>query len=206
MKKILFVLLFLPFLACSQERDMAYEKSIADHREEYKADFIKDERAPLKEGDLENLRFFEPNKKYHVACTIERTPDEKPFDLPTYSGITKPYRKYGVLTFQLDGEEHTLAVYQSLKNIRHPIYKKYLFLPYRDHTNGETSYGGGRYIDLLIDEVEADIVYIDFNKSYNPWCGYSDGYNCPIPPSENNLEAAIEAGEMKYAGEKKHRD
>jgi uncharacterized protein (DUF1684 family) len=100
---------------------------------------------------------------------------------------------------------HTLAVYQSIKHLRHPIYKNHLFLPYRDHTNDETTYGGGRYIDVLISEVESGKMYLDFNKSYNPWCGYSDGYNCPIPPSENSLEVAIEAGEMTYAGEKKKR-
>ena len=45
---------------------------------------------------------------------------------------------------------------------------------------------------------------IDFNKCYNPWCAYSDGFNCPIPPRENNLEIAVEAGEKNFNGEKKH--
>ncbi|MEO1259888.1 MAG: DUF1684 domain-containing protein [Bacteroidota bacterium] len=206
MKKFIIAFLLLPTFLLAQESDLTYAESIAQHREEYMADFLKDERAPLKEDDLQHLRFFDAAEKYRVRCTFELTPDEKPFELPTYSGITKPYRKYGVLTFQLDGQEHSLAVYQSLKHIRHPVYKNYLFLPYRDLTNDESTYGGGRYIDVLISEVEAETVFLDFNKSYHPWCHYSDGYNCPIPPTENHLEVAILAGEKMYVGEKKHRE
>ena len=205
MEKLIIAILLLPALLWAQESSTSYVESIAEHRATYKASFLKDERSPLKEGDLEHLRFFDADEKYRVKCTFQLTPDEKPFDLPTYSGITKPYRKYGVLTFQLDGKEHSVAVYQSLKHIRHPIYKNHLFLPYRDLTNDETTYGGGRYIDMLISEVGAGEVYLDFNKSYHPWCHYSDGYNCPIPPAENHLDVEILAGEKMYVGEKKHR-
>ena len=203
MKNILSILFLLPTFLFSQE--INYAEYIAQHREEYKAEFLKDNRAPLKKRNLKCLRFFEPDEKYRVACTFQRTPDEKPFDLPTYSGITKPYRKYGTLTFMLDGQEYTLAVYQSVRHLNNPLYKNYLFLPFRDLTNDDTTYGGGRYMDLKISDVEADEIYLDFNKTYNPWCSYSDGYNCPIPPAENHLEVAILAGEKIYAGKKKHR-
>ena len=206
MKNLLTVLSFFPVFLLAQETSTAYAETIAHHREEYKAEFLKDKRAPLKAEDLQYLRFFDPNEDFRVACTFERTPDEKPFDLPTYSGITKPYRKYGKLTFELNGQTLSLAVYQSIQHLTHPLYKNYLFLPFRDLTNGESTYGGGRYIDLKITEVEGEEFYLDFNKCYNPWCGYSDGYNCPIPPSENNLEVEILAGEKTYAGEKKHKD
>ncbi|MBB6326446.1 uncharacterized protein (DUF1684 family) [Algoriphagus iocasae] len=42
---------------------------------------------------------------------------------------------------------------------------------------------------------------LDFNKAYNPFCAYAEGYACPIPPSENDLQLAICAG-VKY--EPKH--
>jgi uncharacterized protein (DUF1684 family) len=38
-------------------------------------------------------------------------------------------------------------------------------------------------------------VVMDFNKAYNPYCAFSDGWNCPIPPKENHLQVRIEAGE-----------
>ncbi len=203
MKNLIFLILLCAI--CSNIFGQTYTETIAEHRAKYKQDFIENERSPLQEADLVNLRFYESDEKYIVKCTFQRTPDEKPFDLPTYSGITKPYQKYGVLSFELDGKPRQLAVYRSLRLINMPQYKDHLFLPYRDLTNDETTYGGGRYMDMTISEVESDEVHIDFNKSYNPWCGYSDGYNCPIPPTENTLKLAIHAGEQKYAGEKKHK-
>jgi uncharacterized protein (DUF1684 family) len=36
---------------------------------------------------------------------------------------------------------------------------------------------------------------IDFNLCYNPYCAYTTGYNCPIPPKENFIDLEIRAGE-----------
>lgn len=206
MKYLLFFLALFPTLLFGQDNVQDYNQSIFKHREEYKGQFLKDARSPLQYKDLGNLRFYEPDESYRVPCTFKRTPDEKPFELPTYSGVTKSYRKYGVLTFELHGEQHSLAVYQSMKHIRMPQYKDYLFLPFQDLTNGETTYGGGRYLDLQVSDLESGNAVIDFNKCYNPWCGYSDGYSCPIPPTENHLNVAVHAGEKEFAGEHKHRE
>lgn len=206
--KSFFALILLainPLYFFSQTTELIFAEEIARHREEYKQDFLKDDRSPLKAEDLPKLRFFEPDENYRVTCTFERTPDEKPFELPTYSGITKAYVKYGVLKFELQGQQLQLAVYQSLRTRAMPQYAQYLFLPFRDATNDETTYGGGRYIDLKMADVESETVVLDFNKCYNPWCHYSDGYNCPIPPPENTLDVAIEAGEKLWVGEKKHK-
>ena len=207
MKKLAIFILFSlnALFLLGQTAGQTYAEEIAQHREEYKLDFLNDTRSPLQEEDLPSLRFFEPDENYRVTCAFERTPDEKPFDLPTYSGITKPYVKYGILTFELNEKTLQLTVYQSLALRGMPQYAQYLFLPFRDLTNDETTYGGGRYIDLKMSGLEGNSPTIDFNKCYNPWCHYSDGYNCPIPPSENTLEVAIEAGEKMWAGEKKHK-
>ncbi|MFT4762129.1 MAG: hypothetical protein ACI9LN_004113, partial [Saprospiraceae bacterium] len=71
-------------------------------------------------------------------------------------------------------------------------------------TNSETTYGGGRYLDFKTTDIVDGKMTIDFNKTYNPWCHYSDGYNCPIPPKENHLEVEIVAGERNFGKEKKH--
>ncbi len=84
-----------------------------------------------------------------------------------------------------------------------PTYKNYLFLPFTDLTSGEESYGGGRYIDLETTDIFNNKVIIDFNKAYNPYCAYASGYNCPIPPRENDLPVAVKAGEMNF-GKKVH--
>jgi hypothetical protein len=191
--------------ALGQTPDTDFASQTAQHREQYKLGFLKNERSPLDSADLPLLRFFEADGKYRVACTFQRTPDEQPFDLPTYSGITRLYVKYGVLRFELDGQPLQLSVYKNLTFGNNPLYANHLFLPFRDATNGELTYGGGRYLDLLVQDVEAPGPTLDFNRCYNPWCHYSDGYNCPIPPSENTLAIPIPAGEMNWVGEHKHK-
>ncbi|MDJ1492424.1 DUF1684 domain-containing protein [Cytophagaceae bacterium DM2B3-1] len=105
-------------------------------------------------------------------------------------------RVYGKLVFKVKGEECVLTVYQSMDLLRNPMYKDYLFVPFTDLTTDESSYGAGRYMDMRISDDE--IVWIDFNKAYNPYCAYSDQYSCPITPAENRLPVKIEAGEKIY--------
>lgn len=106
------------------------------------------------------------------------------------------YDKYGTLTFELDDKTYKLSVYQSHSLRNNKKYKNYLFLPFTDLTNGNETYGGGRYIDFTIPD--SDVVVIDFNKAYNPYCVYSDKYSCPIPPKENHLPIKITAGIKNY--------
>jgi hypothetical protein len=75
-----------------------------------------------------------------------------------------------------------------------PLYRDYLFIPFTDLTNSNETYGGGRYIEAKI-PVEGELLELDFNKCFNPYCHYSTGYNCPVPPRENFLNTKIEAGE-----------
>jgi hypothetical protein len=74
----------------------------------------------------------------------------------------------------------------------------YGFIPFTDLTTGEESYGGGRYIDLEGLQRNEEKLVLDFNIAYNPYCAFTDYYSCPIPPEENNLPVAIEAGEKIY--------
>lgn len=70
-----------------------------------------------------------------------------------------------------------------------------LFLPFNDLTNGVTTYGGGRYMDVEA-PAEDGSVTLDLNLTYHPYCAYNYKYSCPIPPQENMLDVAIEAGVM----------
>ena len=68
-----------------------------------------------------------------------------------------------------------------------------LFLPFQD--SSADSYGGGRYLDIRTGDIRDGKLVLDFNRCYNPYCAYKEGYSCPIPPVENRLPVAIEAGE-----------
>lgn len=182
-----------------------YVDIIKTHRDHYLQDFIKDNRAPLDSADLSYVHFFDADETYAVECVFTEATDKKPFPMATYSGITKPYQVYGYLLCPVKGQEIKLELYQNQRMASVPAYGDHLFLPFKDLTNGEESYGGGRYIDVMASSVKDGKMKIDFNKAYNPWCAYSDGYNCPIPPIANHLDIMLAAGESKYTGPKKNR-
>lgn len=188
------------FALSAQKSCKVFKKETKEFREAYKADFLEEERSPFYKHpeNLDHIRFYKPKRKYQTQATFKRTSDAKPFDMATYSGKIKPYIKYGTLTFKIKGKEQTLAVYQSIRLREMEEYKDYLFIPFKDITNDEQTYGGGRYIDLKMSDIQNNEVVLDFNKCYNPWCAFSDGYNCPVPPFENHLGIPIKAGEKQY--------
>ena len=110
MKKLIFAIIaFVPLTIFAQD----FKAEIEKHREEYKADFLKNSSSPLKKEDFEYLRFYEPNEKFKVTCEFVATKRGKPFEVPTSSGQTATYTKFGELKFEIDGKVHKLAVYQS---------------------------------------------------------------------------------------------
>lgn len=116
----------------------------------------------------------------------------------TSSGMKKRYFIYGLLSFKLHDCLLHLYVYQSKVLMQQKKYRDYLFVPFGDATSGFESYGGGRYLEFYITDIKNHHVTLDFNKAYNPYCAYTTGYNCPIPPKENLLPVAITAGEKNY--------
>ena len=141
------------------------------------------------------MRFYPNNDKLKVMATIVKNPNPVPFDVTTSSGMIKQFHKYADAKFTLDGKEYSLEIHQNLKSMRMPQYRTLLFLPFNDLTNGDETYGGGRYINLDIKDIKDGKLEINFNECYNPYCAYSAGYNCPIPPLANKLDIAITAGE-----------
>lgn len=196
---------FLLFVSCYSSQNVShsgtpeYISAIKTYQAETNAAFADPEQSPLMEKDLpgfKRLKFFPINEKYQVTAKFEATPDEKPFEMKTSTDRLPTYRKFGIIRFNIDGKELELSLYQNAKLVNNPLYKNYLFLPFRDQTCGKESYGGGRYIDLEIPE--GDEIVVDFNKSYNPLCAYNYKYSCPVPPKENDLEIEIRAGVMAY--------
>ncbi|GAB2776563.1 DUF1684 domain-containing protein [Rhabdobacter roseus] len=175
-----------------------FGQQIRSHRETYRQEFLASASSPLKKKDLKYLRFYEPDETYRLEGTFVRTPESEPFDMPTYSGQKQPYVQYGEVLFELRGERCRLAVYQSLNLRTNLQYRDYLFIPFKDPTNGKDSYGGGRYLDFRTGDIHENRLTLDFNKAYNPYCAYSDNYSCPIPPAENHLKVPIEAGEKNF--------
>jgi uncharacterized protein len=193
-----FLLLLFLLLCQLSSFSQGYKDSILKYRQHYKEEFIADERSPLKAKDTGYLRFFKPDSKYRVIAKFELNSDTSSFQIPTHSGKKKSYYKYGTAGFVLNKKHFKLEIYRSLDLMKREELKNYLFLPFNDLTNYKETYGGGRYIDLLITDIADYKIIIDFNKAYNPYCAYSEGYNCPIPPKANKLSVRITAGEKNY--------
>ena len=204
MKKTLIASFLLAF-CFNLHAQSNYEKQIVALREEKANELAKEQYGPLKADQVAFLDYFPVDANYKVKAKIEVLFDEPVFRMPTYDGTSNEYKRYGIITFILQGKERVLNVYQSVALFQNPAYKKHLFLPFLDLTNGQESYSGGRYIDLSTDDIKGDNVEIDFNKAYNPYCAYSNGYRCPVPPVENNLETKIMAGEKAFHKSKNER-
>lgn len=206
MKYLPYLLFFCCHALLAQPAHEDYYTAIGQHRSEYKAEFLHNPRSPLTAADTAFLDFFPPDPSWAFPLAkFKRTPDAQPFEMPTYSGQKRDYVQFGVLEFEANGQSHQLNIYQNLRLVKDSLYRDHLFLPFKDLTNGEESYGGGRYIDLRQSDIIGGVfIQLDFNECYNPWCAYSDGYNCPIPPSANHLNIAVTAGERNFKGEKKH--
>lgn len=71
-----------------------------------------------------------------------------------------------------------------------------LFFMFKDATSGRTTYGAGRF--LYTEMPRRGAVDLDFNKATNPPCAFTAFATCPLPPRQNILPEAIEAGEKSY--------
>lgn len=149
------------------------------------------------------LRFYPLDPEYRVECSFEPTSDGDWFPMPTSGAKTMMAKKYGRLSFRLHDTTLHLFVYQFQFLLTKEETKNDLFVGFTDVTSAADTYGGGRYIDCVTGDIHGGIMILDFNKSYNPYCAYTTGYDCPIPPKENDLPVAILAGEKNY-GKKMH--
>ncbi|HVZ96103.1 MAG TPA: DUF1684 domain-containing protein [Chitinophagaceae bacterium] len=181
----------LPVLAQSQS---SYGDSLLLYQKQYV-----DTHEVVKDGDRRYISFYPVNKEYCVIASFEKLNSTNVFTMTTSSGKEKKYLKYGLVKFRIHDTLQQLYIYQSIDLMKQKKYKDYLFIPFGDATSGFTSYGGGRYMDFVIDDIKEGYLTVDFNKAYNPYCAYTAGYNCPIPPSENILKVAITAGEKNYS-------
>jgi uncharacterized protein len=186
MKKFKFLTLAFVVLLNFHTVGQTYNDSVKVFRTKYVAECL---------GRFKDAKqdFFEINEKYNVEAEFRILKKNKFIELKTSSTVIKKYKVYAILKFIIDGKNLELPVYQFTPINK--LYKSHIFLPYNDKTNKVTSYGGGRYIDLDLKDFKNGKVFIDFNKSYNPYCAFADGYSCPVPPRENKLDIEILAGE-----------
>jgi uncharacterized protein (DUF1684 family) len=162
-------------------------------------------QSPLSEearSRFNGLQYFDDNPAYRLRMRVEPAEVGDPLQIDTggEDGVIT-YRRAGWLRFQLGGEDCRLTVFSLVG------YGGGLFLPFRDATSGNETYGGGRYLfdtakntDGLALEITAGSpdITIDFNYAYNPSCVYDARWACPLAPRENWLAVPVRAGEKLF--------
>lgn len=140
---------------------------------------------------FQHLNYYLPNLDLIFQVNLLKNPNPKRIGIGATGGETRPAEEYGEFQFQIDGKNLKLHIYKMLGDSSDE-----LFVPFTDQTCGNTSYFGGRYIDMK--ENRSGIYTLDFNYAYNPYCAYNHNFSCPIVPKENHLDVPVKAGEMKY--------
>ncbi|MFB6171518.1 MAG: DUF1684 domain-containing protein [Haloarculaceae archaeon] len=158
--------------------------------------FGEDSHSPISPAERETfdgLNYYPVDEDYRFVLPLDEHEEKERVVVGTSADGEQEYVRWGEFHFEVDGERVTIQAYKSDPG------DDRLWVPFRDETSGAETYGAGRYIDLEPDAHRVDGEWVlDFNLAYNPTCAYSDRYECPLPPTENWLDVAIEAGEKAY--------
>lgn len=147
---------------------------------------IWDREAELKK-DFAGFKYYPPNPEYQVVAKYIRYEPPKSTIRVEGIGTQIPTFFMGQAQFTLNGVECTLEAEQSGDE---------LLFNFKDETNADTTYGGGRR--FYLPPPEGDEIILDFNLTDNWPCAYTPFATCPIPPKENKLKLRVEAGEKKF--------
>lgn len=171
-------------------------EDLLQHRREKDRFFATSHHSPLAHDarhGFTGLPYFDPNPALDLRAPVHAPEDTEPFTIQTSTGAAQVWRRWGVVTFAVDGVTTTVTMLQRDG-------QDGFFVPFRDATSGTESYPAGRYIDLEPDAVDRTTwtVHLDFNYAYSPSCAYDDRFSCPLPPPENWLQVPIRAGEKVW--------
>lgn len=200
---ILWVIFLISTGASAQENTSAksYEEFIRDHRALKDSMFL-GENSPLNPDIIahyQGLRYYPADQKYQLKAQFKVFEKQKKIKIKNTQGGDEIYLKYGQLSFSLEGKLYSLIAYkpEADRLMRNPLARKRLLVPFRDASNGQETYAGGRYLDFQMSLPREEVI-LDFNLAYNPYCAYNPEYACLIPPAENTLPIPIEAGEKLW--------
>jgi uncharacterized protein (DUF1684 family) len=125
------------------------------------------------------------SKTFQVSAIYEPYETETLILIENILGYTEDVAAVGSVVFNLHDQEAKLDALGTSSGG--------LFLLFKDLTSGEGSYPSGRF--LTTRKPDGAQVLLDFNRSYNPPCAFTDYATCPLPPPQNTLNIRIEAGE-----------
>jgi len=150
---------------------------------------LKDSQNPALR-QFRGIERYPVDPKWRIPARFERYDSARVVEVPTAVGTVAKLRCPGRLVFRYRGGIYDLEAAAEPGDSS-------LFVIFADKTNGEETYGAGRF--LVVDMPTAgDSTFVDFNKAYNPPCAFTPYATCPLPPPENSLPFRVTAGEKRY--------
>ena len=154
---------------------------------------------PRQARDGFQAHHFEYDPALRFTLNLEPAPPvaSGAFDLqlPNSGVDTLAFSRLGRVTFPFPDRPRTLSIFWMAG------YAGGLFVPFRDATSGNETYGAGRYLvdaaksaDLGGDPAAGTLI-LDFNFAFQPSCAFDPRWACPLAPPENRLDMAVRAGE-----------
>lgn len=178
----------------SMKNPNAYQTKIETFRQQKDAQFKNAEDSPIpatERANFQGLSYFPIQEQYRVYGKLTPVQSSDTIRLVASKGAPRKYFLIGKLSFELLQKPTSLNAYRAVGEKPNT-----LFVPFYDLTSGVSSYGGGRYLDLVYDNNNPSTdIEIDFNQAYNPYCVYNATYSCPLPPTENKIALEVMAGE-----------
>lgn len=168
-----------------------YASKAKEKRAQYLENLMKEKDSPIANvADFPGFSYFDPDESWVISADFKATTSDKIFQIIMTDSTVSTLPKLGEATFRKNGEVIKVHIFDE---------KTHYLLPFRDETNGETTYGGGRYINIPKENLSGNTLVIDFNEAHNFYCAYNEKYICPVPPAENKLPIAVPVGEKTYS-------
>ncbi|HEV7668657.1 MAG TPA: DUF1684 domain-containing protein [Thermoanaerobaculia bacterium] len=154
---------------------------------------VKDTTSPLVKN-FPGIDTYPTRAEWRFEAKFEPYVPVKKVPVPNILGQVEDVSSAGAVVFEIAGKTYRLD------GLGEP--GEGLSLIFADDTNGNETYGAGRFLDT--DPPKDGKVVVDFNKAYNPPCAFTAFATCPLPPKQNRLALRVEAGEKKFAGGPHH--
>ena len=150
---------------------------------------VRDAESDLIKG-FQGKHWFSIDPKFRVQATFRPYPEPREVSIRNIKGAQIETKFVGTVEFHLDGKTYSLEALSETPET--------LFIIFKDKTCGKATYAAGRFLDVPLAAAGQQLT-LDFNLAYQPPCAFSPHTLCPLPPSQNHLDIAIEAGERMKA-------
>ena len=149
-----------------------------------------DARSPVR-TEFQGVETFPVTTGWSLPARFEFHDPPDTIQVPNILGTTSPTAIPATVHFDVDGTEYALSLWKDSDDPAN------FFTAFADSTNGSSTYGGGRFLWVDAPD-ETGWSRVDFNRSYNPPCVFTEFATCPLPPRENRLALSIPAGERVW--------